>query len=943
MSRRRIIHSLIIASLASGCHGPLGATTPSGGEKKVASSTYKNVTIDVNGKRFKLKAMDGKELGDLLIVAGGATYHTTAGAFSLPASVLRTTRDVGNGFFRVFAPGYAPKQVWIGQGTEEVLLAPILPAIKPVPLPADGGVVASDDKAISVKIPAGVLSAPQTQVGVSTYQPEIDAAVQQTYTQQRASLLDRLAAAKQGYRLQAACGAPDCLPCTVSEGLGLLISVDGPLAPGTLGLTYDMAPLLRGWDGHGTPPWTSDPNAWSDIDRARARAAATLLASYQCLVDNYGAAAVQTVLAQDHLSLHGTRLSFDVDIPADRAQDGYLQSIVQSCMDLGVLVQVTVVNVRVSDLPAGILPPDTIGLALSGGNLTNGTSTLISEKGNGVISDQGGGIIGNNSGGIVSTSGSGIMAWGTGIVSTSGAGLVSTPGGQIVSTSGSGLVSNNGGNLTGIVRVPFQAEQAKYKLLSFTEWPWSGASVQLQDLAGNPIGTPVGTSVAGAYGFSGMPDTPQVLLVEATSGSAGERAIAPAPGNRQLVAGINPSTTGLASWVAQKAQAGTLQPTDIDWAGYASDVAYLNLVWGQAEALYAATNPAPIVANAVAGLFHTAGHDPRTYLHYVSTYAGDGAAGTTDATGPAARFNWPTTLGFDASGNMIVSDYNNHVLRLVTTGGAVTTIAGLVGTPGSADGPVASATFNQPQSTAYDPAGNLYLCDYGNHTIRRIDTAGNVTTIAGIAGAPGNADGATGTSTLKFPIGLAWHPSGALYVTDRNNLIRKLTQTGPTTWQCTTVAGNATPASIDGTGTAASLDQPNDLAVAANGDLLFCESTGNGIRRFNVTTGAVTTIARSATMGDNDGPAPVATFNVPTGIAVAADGTIYFVELTGNRLRAIDPAGNVRTIAGTGATGFQDDLPGAATFNLIRDVGVDPAGRIFVTDRNNNAVRQVRP
>ncbi|MDB5096588.1 MAG: hypothetical protein JWM80_1009 [Cyanobacteria bacterium RYN_339] len=941
MSRRLATLSLITASLATGCHGLFGAATPPATEKKVASSTYKNVSIDVNGKRFKLRAADGKELTDLVVLAGGKTYRTVAGGFSLPASILRDTRDQGNGFFRVFAPGYAPKQVWIGQATDEVLLLPILPAVTPVPLPADGGVIASDDKAISVSIPRGVLSGPQTAVGISTYQPEIDATVQQTYTQQRASLVDRLTKAK-GYQLEATCSAPACLPCTLSDGLGLLISVDGPLAAGNLTVNYDLSVLLRGWDGVSAPPWNANPGAWSDVDRARARAAATLMASYQCLVDTYGAAAVQQVLGQDHVGLTGTRLSFDVNIPADRAQDGFVQSVVRSLMDLGVLVQVTVVNVRVADLPAGILPPDTIGLALNNGNLTGSTSTLINDKGNGVISDIGSGIVGNNGGGVISTENGGIIAWGNGIVSTSGSGLVSTPGSPIVSTSGSGVVSNNGGGLTGIVRVPFQPEAAKYGLLSFTEWPWPGVGVQAQDLAGTALGVPAATSGAGVYALSNLPDSPQVVVVEAASGAVAERAIAPAPGSRSLVAGINAATTGLASWVAQKSRAGILQATDIDFAGYASDVAYLNIAWGQPEARFAATNALPAVAGATAAYFQANDRDPKTYLHYVSTFVGNGTPNTTNGQGAAARFNWPTTLCFDAAGNMYVSEFNNHTIRQVTPGGAVSTFAGVATVPGQGNGPVATATLYQPQSAAFDGAGSMYVCDYGNHTIRKIDPLGNVTTLAGVPTVQGSADGPPGTGTFKFPIGLVWHaPTNMLYVADRNNVIRTVS---PTTGVVTTVAGNsaAVPGSVDGVGAGALLDQPNDLAVAANGDILFAESSGNGIRRLT-TSGAVSTIGRSVTQGDVDGPLGTATFNVPTGLAVAADGTIYFVELNGNRLRAIDPTGTVRTIAGTGATGFQDDLPWACNFGLIRDVAIDPSGRIFVTDRDNNAIRFVRP
>jgi len=281
----------------------------------------------------------------------------------------------------------------------------------------------------------------------------------------------------------------------------------------------------------------------------------------------------------------------------------------------------------------------------------------------------------------------------------------------------------------------------------------------------------------------------------------------------------------------------------------------------------------------------------------VTTLAGSGVAGSTNGTGTAASFYYPEGIALDASGNAYVADQGNNMIRKISATGAVTTLAGTLtagNTNVSATTIGVAALFNGPTGVALDAAGNVYVADFGNNLIRKIATTGVVTTLAG-SGKAGSANGTGTAATFSGPAGVAVDVAGNVYVADfTNNLIRKITSAGVVT----TLAGTVTPGKVNATGTAASFNGPRSVAVDAAGNVYVADANNNLIREITP-AGVVTTLAGTGARGNVSGPAAASTFFYPSGVAVDATGNVYVADADNNLIRKIS-AGVVTSLAGSG-------------------------------------------
>ena len=308
----------------------------------------------------------------------------------------------------------------------------------------------------------------------------------------------------------------------------------------------------------------------------------------------------------------------------------------------------------------------------------------------------------------------------------------------------------------------------------------------------------------------------------------------------------------------------------------------------------------------------------------VTTLAGS-TAGTTDATGTSAQFNYPTGVAVLSNGNIVVVDQNTHRIRIVTPAGVVTTLAGQ--TSGSTDGTGTNAQFRYPTGVAVLSNGNIAVVDYGNNRIRIVTPAGVVTTLAGSTA--GTTD-ATGTNALfNYPQGVAVLSNGNIVVADYfNNRIRIVTPAGVVTTLAGTTQGFA-----DGTGTNAQFFYPTGVAVLSNGNIVVADSTNNRIR-IVTPAGVVTTLA-GTTQGFADGTGTNAQFYKPTGVAVLSNGNIVVADSTNHRIRIVTPAGVVTTLAGTGNATFADGLGPTGPNMLVAGNSVF-AGQVNITNLLGN-------
>lgn len=367
----------------------------------------------------------------------------------------------------------------------------------------------------------------------------------------------------------------------------------------------------------------------------------------------------------------------------------------------------------------------------------------------------------------------------------------------------------------------------------------------------------------------------------------------------------------------------------------------------------------------------------------VSTLAGSpGSQGSADGTGAAARFRRPNALAVTATGDLIVADFANHLLRKVTLAGVVTTLAGSAGLSGSTDGTGAAARFYYPSAVVAHPDGNVYVADYFNHTIRKVTPAGVVTTLAGTAGAAGTVDGTGASAKFYVPRGITVDGAGDLWISDANAMLRKVTLAGVVT----TAAGSTTMGWADGPAASARFSAPAGLAFLPSGKLAIADEGNHAVRLMDLAQGLSTFAGAPPQAGNQDGFATAARFSDlnsvvvdatgnafvadygnscirkitpagqtttfagpggfsgPTGLARDAAGNLYVTDGTNQTVLKVTPAGVVSTLAGlSGTSGSADGTGTAARFNYPAKVAVDGAGNLYVTDSGNQTIRKVTP
>ena len=313
---------------------------------------------------------------------------------------------------------------------------------------------------------------------------------------------------------------------------------------------------------------------------------------------------------------------------------------------------------------------------------------------------------------------------------------------------------------------------------------------------------------------------------------------------------------------------------------------------------------------------------------FITFAGGPPSKGSVDGIGSAARFNQPGGVAVDSAGNVYVADTGNSTIRKMTPGGLVSTLAGSAGKPGSTDGTGIAAQFSGPTGVAVDNGGNVYVADNGNSTIRKISPAGEVSTLAGLANSRGSSDGSGSVARFNFPYAVAVDTAGNIYVADSgNNIIRKVTRTG----LVSTVAGLAgSSGSADGIGSNARFFSPHGIAADSSANLYVSDSNNDTIRKITG-GGSVTTVAGVAGQsGSSDGVGSMARFYFPWGISVDSAGNIYVADFVNDTIRKITPSGSVSTLAGLARNADSVDGVGAAArFNFPQGVAVDGSEGAF--------------
>ena len=326
----------------------------------------------------------------------------------------------------------------------------------------------------------------------------------------------------------------------------------------------------------------------------------------------------------------------------------------------------------------------------------------------------------------------------------------------------------------------------------------------------------------------------------------------------------------------------------------------------------------------------------------IRTVAGSNDTGYTGNGGPAtaATLHMPFGVAINSSGNLFIADTYNGVIRKVNSAGIITTVAGGGVNPPADGGPATDAQFFYPIDVAADNAGNIYIAAQSN--IFRVSASGIVSNVAG-NGIPGyGGDGSQATAAMLNGVeGVTVDASGNLYIADAvNDVIRKVNTAGI----ISTVAGNGTTGFYGdgGPATLAMLDTPAKVAVDGAGNIYISDSRNFRLRKVN-TSGVISTIAGGGIISGDGGPATAAQLADTWGITIDGAENLFFTDAF--LIRKINSAGIITTVAGSLGEGFSGDGGAATAAELFAPAGVavDGAGNIFIADMGNNRIRKVTP
>jgi len=318
---------------------------------------------------------------------------------------------------------------------------------------------------------------------------------------------------------------------------------------------------------------------------------------------------------------------------------------------------------------------------------------------------------------------------------------------------------------------------------------------------------------------------------------------------------------------------------------------------------------------------------------YVSTIAGSGIDGFQDGQGRSAKFYIPGGQSLDSFGNLYVSDFYNAAIRKINSTGYVSTYLGN-GVWGWKDGQGAAAQFSQPSGIVFDSTGIMLIVDNGNGIVRQVNSSGYISTYAGTPGVGGCDDGPINSALFYSPADITKDSSGNIYIRDLHS-IRKISTSG-----IVSTVGGFSCGGIDGLRDP--FNAPSGITVDSLDNLYVADTYDHVIRKIN-TTGHISIIAGSkGVSGWRDGQGTDAQFNTPNGITSDSFGKLFVVDTNNYVIRKVNVSGYVSTIAGVpGQAGGDDGQPLSAKFNGACCIKSDSAGNLIVSDTGNHKIRMI--